>query len=124
MSRVVADMVRTSFPAIRRAARMAQRLKCARYSSSVIPPLPTSSMSGSFHPPGPAARACWAVTSRLASIEGHLSEMSPVVRHRCPMLGAHSHGWLEPHSRSEGHTSELQSPCNLVCRLLLEKKKH
>src|SRR5688500_19580592 len=28
--------------------------------------------------------------------------------------------WLE---RSEEHTSELQSPCNLVCRLLLEKKK-
>src|SRR2546426_4938561 len=27
-------------------------------------------------------------------------------------------------SRSEEHTSELQSPCNLVCRLLLEKKKH
>src|SRR5256885_4054256 len=26
-------------------------------------------------------------------------------------------------SRSEEHTSELQSPCNLVCRLLLEKKK-
>src|ERR1039457_1361235 len=31
--------------------------------------------------------------------------------HRCS-------GW-----RSEEHTSELQSPCNLVCRLLLEKKK-
>src|SRR2546426_10319090 len=28
--------------------------------------------------------------------------------------------WL---CRSEEHTSELQSPCNLVCRLLLEKKK-
>src|SRR2546426_6254046 len=30
------------------------------------------------------------------------------------------HGVLH---RSEEHTSELQSPCNLVCRLLLEKKK-
>src|SRR2546426_7511985 len=31
---------------------------------------------------------------------------------------------IPPHSsRSEEHTSELQSPCNLVCRLLLEKKK-
>src|SRR5256885_1511889 len=29
--------------------------------------------------------------------------------------------WL---ARSEEHTSELQSPCNLVCRLLLEKKKN
>src|SRR5256885_11104662 len=28
-----------------------------------------------------------------------------------------------PSYRSEEHTSELQSPCNLVCRLLLEKKK-
>src|SRR5256885_11847705 len=29
----------------------------------------------------------------------------------------------QPLPRSEEHTSELQSPCNLVCRLLLEKKK-
>src|SRR2546426_3620431 len=32
--------------------------------------------------------------------------------------GTHWKTW-----RSEEHTSELQSPCNLVCRLLLEKKK-
>src|SRR2546426_6373789 len=31
---------------------------------------------------------------------------------------------LREEGRSEEHTSELQSPCNLVCRLLLEKKKH
>src|SRR3989454_4992958 len=30
---------------------------------------------------------------------------------------------VEADTRSEEHTSELQSPCNLVCRLLLEKKK-
>src|SRR5256885_5035866 len=30
---------------------------------------------------------------------------------------------LRARMRSEEHTSELQSPCNLVCRLLLEKKK-
>src|SRR5688500_19536927 len=30
----------------------------------------------------------------------------------------------KPGSRSEEHTSELQSPCNLVCRLLLEKKNN
>src|SRR5256885_3718976 len=34
----------------------------------------------------------------------------------CPFADAHQ-------PRSEEHTSELQSPCNLVCRLLLEKKK-
>src|SRR2546430_12991296 len=33
-------------------------------------------------------------------------------------------GALLPLSRSEEHTSELQSQSNLVCRLLLEKKKH
>src|SRR5688500_19868181 len=32
-------------------------------------------------------------------------------------------GSRESDRRSEEHTSELQSPCNLVCRLLLEKKK-
>src|SRR2546426_1424111 len=37
-------------------------------------------------------------------------QQSPVVPH-------------PPRYRSEEHTSELQSPCNLVCRLLLEKKK-
>src|SRR5256885_12676530 len=31
---------------------------------------------------------------------------------------------VEGTARSEEHTSELQSPCNLVCRLLLEKKKN
>src|SRR5256885_4020626 len=36
---------------------------------------------------------------------------------------AHAHGINAFRMRSEEHTSELQSPCNLVCRLLLEKKK-
>src|SRR2546426_8595793 len=33
-------------------------------------------------------------------------------------------GYRVTETRSEEHTSELQSPCNLVCRLLLEKKKN
>src|SRR5205807_6823558 len=37
---------------------------------------------------------------------------------RCTQLRAQ----IEETDRSEEHTSELQSPCNLVCRLLLEKK--
>src|SRR5256885_9456760 len=36
---------------------------------------------------------------------------------------AHALQELADTARSEEHTSELQSPCNLVCRLLLEKKK-
>src|SRR5256885_11613491 len=50
------------------------------------------------------------------------------VRHA--QTGEHRDGgdraWTAPipiRARSEEHTSELQSPCNLVCRLLLEKKK-
>src|SRR2546426_3383507 len=39
-----------------------------------------------------------------------------------PALGLRRQASQSPR-RSEEHTSELQSPCNLVCRLLLEKKK-
>src|SRR5256885_5911361 len=35
----------------------------------------------------------------------------------------HEQQFKKEQLRSEEHTSELQSPCNLVCRLLLEKKK-
>src|SRR5256885_11350467 len=45
-----------------------------------------------------------------------------------PQLGEHFQWSAEQqarlNTRSEEHTSELQSPCNLVCRLLLEKKTH
>src|SRR5256885_5234127 len=46
----------------------------------------------------------------------------PLLQGKHPCRGATP---PSPHSawRSEEHTSELQSPCNLVCRLLLEKKK-
>src|SRR5256885_1532203 len=40
---------------------------------------------------------------------------------RCPIAIG---GKPSTRSRSEEHTSELQSPCNLVCRLLLEKKTY
>src|SRR5256885_7340219 len=43
------------------------------------------------------------------------------ILHHPPRL--HYNLFLTPICRSEEHTSELQSPCNLVCRLLLEKKK-
>src|SRR5256885_6347940 len=48
-------------------------------------------------------------------------------RHPCQSFRANAECDYIPKnvsSRSEEHTSELQSPCNLVCRLLLEKKKH
>src|SRR2546426_2905616 len=46
-----------------------------------------------------------------------LSSIESGARNIVPHLG------LQGLNRSEEHTSELQSPCNLVCRLLLEKKK-
>src|SRR5256885_11569129 len=46
-------------------------------------------------------------------------------RHHLAVLVRDAQDLLNGHGvdRSEEHTSELQSPCNLVCRLLLEKKK-
>src|SRR2546426_2701512 len=63
----------------------------------------------------------------LATAHRHLDDPVPAPRR----FDHHLHGpavGLVLHSevaekRSEEHTSELQSPCNLVCRLLLEKKK-
>src|SRR5256885_7569466 len=51
---------------------------------------------------------------RLAEQQGIAAAVCHI-HGQCLSAGAH---------RSEEHTSELQSPCNLVCRLLLEKKKH
>src|SRR5256885_3773616 len=42
---------------------------------------------------------------------------------RCPKPPWNMSKGTAAGGRSEEHTSELQSPCNLVCRLLLEKKK-
>src|ERR1039457_72198 len=43
---------------------------------------------------------------------------------RAWLAGSNPYANISDISRSEEHTSELQSPCNLVCRLLLEKKKN
>src|SRR5256885_6944832 len=56
----------------------------------------------------------------------HLARAAVAVgQHRLRSDGAHAHEQRQPRRRrrSEEHTSELQSPCNLVCRLLLEKTK-
>src|SRR5256885_9991437 len=53
------------------------------------------------------------------------STRGPAGRDRpgCPLPSRRRAGARGARRRSEEHTSELQSPCNLVCRLLLEKKK-
>src|SRR2546426_8232335 len=59
------------------------------------------------------------VTLSYSFVRLALQEAGLVVKRRA--RGRHRRR-REPR-RSEEHTSELQSPCNLVCRLLLEKKK-
>src|SRR2546426_4752841 len=49
--------------------------------------------------------ATWGVRTAIVAVTATIAVLTPQV------------------ARSEEHTSELQSPCNLVCRLLLEKKK-
>src|SRR2546426_2219054 len=49
--------------------------------------------------------------------------LQPVPQCRPSSLGRNRQFPKHDSLRSEEHTSELQSPCNLVCRLLLEKKK-
>src|SRR5699024_12706916 len=48
---------------------------------------------------------------------------SPASRRWCRRAGRSAPRWKNPAGRSEEHTSELQSRFDLVCRLLLEKKK-
>src|SRR5256885_13054085 len=59
----------------------------------------------------------------LANIEGRIeTDRHGQIITSPPPAPSHGSFQLEI-GRSEEHTSELQSPCNLVCRLLLEKKK-
>src|SRR2546426_2186165 len=56
--------------------------------------------------------------------EDDRSEASPVeLEGHGEAVAAWARRFADACLRSEEHTSELQSPCNLVCRLLLEKKK-
>src|SRR5205807_6939203 len=74
-----------------------------------------------------------AVFSRWEKIPSHETRASPPgqsesaqARFRPPrarLRRLHPEILRKREDRSEEHTSELQSPCNLVCRLLLEKKK-
>src|SRR5690606_40130932 len=70
--------------------------------------------------PGLAGRA---LRGWVGGVRGRRRRLSPLrLRRRCRTSSRRRPGGLP--SRSEEHTSELQSRENLVCRLLLEKKKH
>src|SRR2546426_2594354 len=75
------------------------------YTLSLHDALPIS--PSRFRPPPPPLRRASDLVTGLTPAHG----------------GIHEHCYPCHRHRSEEHTSELQSPCNLVCRLLLEKKK-
>src|SRR2546426_7853494 len=85
-----------------------------------------------FRSVGPGGREIARVQARRNEVSGiqnwrnnDRSEQMAVaiaVRHGGEIRAA-TDGGRSTTGRSEEHTSELQSPCNLVCRLLLEKKK-
>src|SRR5256885_10003775 len=62
-------------------------------------------------------------TTLFRSIERANATYSFVLPCSTYIIRAFSNAASASGERSEEHTSELQSPCNLVCRLLLEKKK-
>src|SRR5258708_17605454 len=75
----------------------------------------------------PLFRSELAVLRERQPVEPHQGRRHHVVRQCAPEMAAQFLGVERPllrwHLRSEEHTSELQSPDHLVCRLLLEKKK-
>src|SRR3989454_9947880 len=84
------------------------------YTLSLHDALPISPASTRSGPPGwRTAASCWGLSARVTL---H-SRAGIRARIRLPLRSGPAG------TRSEEHTSELQSPCNLVCRLLLEKKK-
>src|SRR5438477_4952431 len=80
--------------------------------------------------PRPPSSTLFPYTTLFRSLRALLHEGSPRPRaregrravHRAPLPGD-GERLVDLHERSEEHTSELQSHVNLVCRLLLEKKK-
>src|SRR5205807_8327641 len=66
---------------------------------------------------------CSSAVGTSASAGSRLG-ISAAIRRTCPCFTGPDRARTGAPDRSEEHTSELQSPCNLVCRLLLEKKKN
>src|SRR5256885_7810778 len=80
---------------------------------------PTTTMSRSSRPCSTSEMAARLVSTSCCAASGagnHSCSRAGVIRGRTALMRRSSM------RRSEEHTSELQSPCNLVCRLLLEKK--
>src|SRR2546430_14282897 len=81
---------------------------------------PTRSVS----PTAAGERLLQAVGPRVEEIEAELAALSELREKPAGTIRITAHEHALDTVRSEEHTSELQSQSNLVCRLLLEKKKH
>src|SRR5258708_8045654 len=80
---------------------------------------PYTTLFRSFHSGRSRGRKCFVGSGAAFREKSFIAERAIRARSHCP--GTESeHEWP---ARSEEHTSELQSPDHLVCRLLLEKKK-
>src|SRR2546426_7289962 len=90
------------------------------------PPAMTTSYWPAITPIAAKLAACCPEPHIRSSVVPQTSTGKPAISAALrAMLNPCSPTWsTQPRmTRSEEHTSELQSPCNLVCRLLLEKKK-
>src|SRR5207248_6333897 len=86
---------------------------CSSDLSLAEPPRSLFSMSGKFEASYPAS-PFWPARAKIpCTTTDFTAEPVPELIHAC----------VDGKARSEEHTSELQSPYDLVCRLLLEKKK-
>src|SRR5256885_2315014 len=96
--------------AARPASAYSRNARCSRTGSGVV--MPVDSMAGGMPTPSVPTRAQPLRSCSFTWASACASHQAVVVLPLVPVT-----------ARSEEHTSELQSPCNLVCRLLLEKKK-
>src|SRR5256885_923006 len=90
----------------------------ARSLTSVVLPAPFSPTIATTAPAGSVTDTS---SSTTRDVPGYANDTCSSRTPRCNTVGTGRSPAAE--TRSEEHTSELQSPCNLVCRLLLEKKK-
>src|SRR5256885_12820940 len=82
----------------------------------------STGVGGGGTPPGPVRGAGWRGATPSAALLASVTLTRTPVTPCTPWTAFRTSRASEPGSRSEEHTSELQSPCNLVFRLLLEKK--
>src|SRR5256885_7235523 len=87
-------------------------------------PVLNSSSTGTSRPASTSAQA-WYSDRRASPVPCSASSRitSPSLTRTTSPISTATRWPSTRNGRSEEHTSELQSPCNLVCRLLLEKKK-